>query len=66
MGWNWELFFLDRTTWEAQVFKNEAGASSGAPAQDHFTYETGPEIVFLGRQFLLVHSQGGLERFLPA
>jgi len=32
---------------EAQVFKNEAGASSGAPAQDHFTYETGPEIVNL-------------------
>lgn len=54
MGWNQELVFF-RTTCEAQVFKNEAGASSGAPAQDHFTYETGPEIVLLGRQFFGYH-----------
>ncbi|CAL1159892.1 unnamed protein product, partial [Cladocopium goreaui] len=30
---------------EAQIYKNDVGASSGAPAQDHFTYERGPEIV---------------------
>lgn len=32
---------------EAQIYKNDVGASSGAPAQDHFTYERGPEIVNL-------------------
>lgn len=32
---------------EAQIYKNDVGASSGAPAQDHFTYEQGPEIVNL-------------------
>lgn len=32
---------------QAQIYKNDVGASSGAPAQDHFTYERGPEIVKL-------------------
>ena len=34
-------------TCQAQIYKNNVGASSGAPAQDHFTYEQGPEIVKL-------------------
>eukprot|EP00435_Cladocopium_sp_Y103_P067440 s156_g30.t1 len=37
---------------EAQIYKNDVGASSGAPAQDHFTYEQGPEIVDVEQRHL--------------
>eukprot|EP00438_Fugacium_kawagutii_P012975 Skav229745 [mRNA] locus=scaffold1287:453975:464318:+ [translate_table: standard] len=31
-----------------RIWEDCVGASSGAPAQDHFTYEQGPEVVMLG------------------
>ena len=33
---------------EATVFRDGVGASSGAPAQDHFGFAHGPEVVPLG------------------
>ena len=32
---------------EATVFKSQEGSSCAAPAQDHFTYPEGPEVVSL-------------------
>ena len=38
---------------QAAVFRDGVGASSGAPAQDHFGFPHGPDVVPLGPVFLI-------------